>query len=99
MDEKYKEVVQGVLEGIFSSCLLASVLEDIEPAKLLKDILVNALIAVADQRGDDNALLIVRKLPEGWSAHVHFDYLSSDHDHFAGDFDWNVTEPEGPGDE
>ena len=74
---------------IINACIALAEARGVHPAEVCKKMAAAILMTVAENNYDDNALIIVRKDGQGWKCHIHMDYLSADHDHFKGDFEWN----------
>ena len=78
-------------EIVLQQCNEAGMMTGESSADIAKHVMVNLMIQLNVHKQEDNALLMVRKNGETWDVHLHFDYLSADHDHFKKDFDWGVS--------
>lgn len=92
MSDEAQRLGSRFAQQILKVCAEAATQKDLNAAEIAHHIMVNMLIELTTFAGEDNALLMVRKQSDGlWETHIHYDYLSAEHDHFKGDFDWGVS--------
>jgi hypothetical protein len=86
------EFAGPMAQAILESCELAANVAGGHPADYAHDAIIATLIMLANMKEDDSVCVLVKKQGDYWRSHVHYDYLSSDHDHFANDFSWDAPE-------
>ena len=92
MSETAQQLGTRLAHAVLRTCAQAQQDTGASAREIANHTLVNILIELTKSGGDDNSLLMIRQEPGGMYAHLHYDYLSADHDHFKGDFDWGVAD-------
>lgn len=93
LDFASDEIVQGLLQTIEDHYYAEFAADgEVSPIDMAHITISKLLIFLAGENNEDSLLFMVKKVGEAWRTHLHYDYLSADHDHFKEDFDWGVPE-------
>lgn len=89
------EAVHAIVQATLEDCIRRALELGIQPVDLAHSVVVSMLTSLATSNDEDNICVLISKRGSQWKSHIHYDYLSADHDHFKGDFMWDdVPEPE-----